>query len=235
MRAAPNWKHSKPDSQAEQARAGAEHLLGYLSDDFVRELETIGRLQIVVEFSKRQLDYFHALPPALKGVETTRNGALAMVHHARAMRILGKIETGSANADEAVQLLEQLRHGGDDSEATTIALAQGYAMQAQILDNKNDPRGMVVGKRAADLLQPVAEAPNASVASRRAYVDVLVRRGYELQYDNQNEAAVRTEQQAMRMAADLGAPRSVQHRHGRHVFRRCGLAGDGTHQSGTQR
>jgi AAA+ ATPase superfamily predicted ATPase len=190
---------------AEQARSGAEHLLGYLADDFVRELESFGRLNVVAEFSKRQIDYYHALPPGLKGAETTRNGALAMVHYARAMRSLGDLDAASANAGEAVQLLEQLRRGGDTSEATTIALALGYGIKAQILDNRNDAAGAVTGKRAADLLAPVAESAHASVAARRAYVEVLIRRGYEQQNDNQNEDAVRSEQEAMRLATQLGA------------------------------
>jgi hypothetical protein len=190
---------------AEQARNGAEQLLGYLSDDFVRELESFGRLNVVAEFSKRQIDYFHALPPALKGAETTRNGALSMVHYARVMRILGDLDAANANAGEAVQLLEQLQRSGDHSEATTIALALGYAMQAQVLDNRNDAAGPVAGKHAAELLQPLAEAPNASVPVRRAYVEILVRRGYEQQNNNQNEDAVHSEQAAMRLASDLGA------------------------------
>jgi hypothetical protein len=190
---------------AEQARSGAEHLLGYLSDDFVRELESFGRLNVVAEFSKQQINYFHALPSALKGPETTRNGALAMVHYARVMRTLGDLDAASANAAEAVRLLEQLRQNGDNSEATVIALAQGYTMQATVLDNRNDAAGPVVGKHAADLLQPLAESPNASVAARRAYVEVLVRRGYEQQNNNQNEDAVRSEHEAMRFASDLGA------------------------------
>ncbi len=123
---------------AEQARAGAERLLGYLTDDFVRELESFGRLNVVAEFTKRQIDYFHGLPPALKGTETTRNGALAMVHYARSMRMLGNLQAAGANADEAIELLEQLRNRGDGSESTTIALALGYAIKAQILDNQND-------------------------------------------------------------------------------------------------
>ena len=190
---------------AEQARAGAEQLLGYLTDDFVRELESFGRLNVVAEFTKRQIDYFHGLPPALKGTETTRNGALAMVHYARSMRMLGNLQAATANADEAIKLLEQLRGAGDGSEATTIALALGYAIKAQILDNQNDTGGPVAGKRAADLLSPLAEAPNASVAAREAYVQVLSRRGYEQQSDNQNEDAVRTEKTATRIAAELGA------------------------------
>ncbi len=79
----------------------------------------------------------------------------------------------------------RLRRGGDASEATTIALALAYAIQAQVLDNENDPAGLVSGKRAYDLLRPVAEAPHASVAARRAFVDILARRGFEQQSDNQ--------------------------------------------------
>jgi tetratricopeptide (TPR) repeat protein len=192
-------------AESEQAREQAERLLGYLTDDFVRELQSFGRLDVVAEFAKRQIDYFHALPPALKDVQTTRNGALAMVNYARAMRVLGKLDTSTATAAEAVQLLEGLRRGGDDTEATTIALALGYAVVAQTLDNRNDPQGPVMGKKAVDFLRPVAEAPNASVAARRAYVSALVRQGYEQQASNQNDDAVRTEQRAMRIATDLGA------------------------------
>ena len=107
---------------SEQARLQAEQLLGYLTDDFVRELESFGRLDVVAEFAKRQIDYFHALPPALKDTVTSRNGALAMVQYARAMRRLGKLDVSSATAAEAVQLLEKLRSDGDNSEATIIAL-----------------------------------------------------------------------------------------------------------------
>jgi hypothetical protein len=190
---------------SEQARGQAERLLGYLSDDFVRELESFGRLDVMAEFAKRQIDYFHALPPELKNVETTRNGALAMVNYARAMRTLGKLDLSSATDAEAVQLLEQLRRGGDASEATTIALAQAYSVQARVLDNQNDPAGPTIGKKSADLMRPLAEAANASAAARRAYVDVLVQVGFEQAGSNQYQDAVRTEQLAMRLAAELGA------------------------------
>ncbi len=190
---------------SEQARAGAERLLGYLTDDFVGELESFGRLNVVAEFAKRQIDYFQALPPVLKGVETTRNGALAMVHYAKAMRRIGAMDAARANAAEAIRLLDRLRHDGDRTEATTIALALAYAIQAQILDNENDPAGLVSGRQAYELLRPVAEAPHASVAARRAFVDILTRRGFEQQSDNQNQAAILTEQQARRFAVDLGA------------------------------
>jgi len=107
-RRAPGGGHR---AAAEQARGQAEHLLAYLSDDFARELESSGRLDVVAELSKRQIDYFKALPPELKGRESTRNGALSMVHYARAMRTLGKMDAANAASAEAVRLLEQLRQG----------------------------------------------------------------------------------------------------------------------------
>jgi hypothetical protein len=191
---------------AELARSHAEHLLGYLSDDFGRELESYGRLEVLAEFSQRQIDYFHGLPPALKGTETTRNGALALMRHARALRSLGELDVAGANAGEAVQLLERLRDAGDRSEATTIALALAYGAQARVLESRNDAADLPTAQRAAELLRPLAEAPNASVAARRAYVDILVRIGYKQQASvNQNENAVRTEREVMRIATELGA------------------------------
>jgi hypothetical protein len=189
----------------DQARTQAEGLLGYLSDDFGRELESFGRLNVLAEFSKRQIDYFHGLPAALKGPQTTRNGALAMVHYARAARLLGDLAGAGERASEAVHLLAQQRAAGDRSEATAIALALAYGIQGSILDNRNVPGGPDANRRAADLLQPFAEQTNASVAARRAYVEILERTGYEQVAAFKNEDAIRTEQKAMRLAADLGA------------------------------
>ena len=191
---------------AEQARGHAEHLLGYLSDDLGRELESFGRLEVLAEFSQRQIDYFHGLPAALKGAETIRNGALALVHHARALRSLGNLDVAGANAAEAVQLLGRLRDGGDRSEATTIALALAYGAQARILESRNDAADLPTAQRAAELMRPLAAAPNASVAARRAYVDILVRIGFKQQASaHGGEDAVRTEREVMRIATDLGA------------------------------
>src|SRR5262249_40517333 len=85
---APRAEHEAQQTRAtaEQARGQAEHLLGYLSDDFARELESFGRLEVLAEFSQRQIDYFHGLPAGLRGSDTIRNGALALVHHSRAVR-----------------------------------------------------------------------------------------------------------------------------------------------------
>jgi conflict system STAND superfamily ATPase len=190
---------------AEKARAGAEHLLGYLSDDFARELESFGRLDVLAEFSKRQIDYFHALPPVLRGTETTRNAALSMVYRARALRSLGNLKGAGADAAEARQLLAGLQARGDASEATLIALALAEAAQARVLESAGDPTALPTYLHAADRLRPIARSSNASLAARRAYVDVLVRLGFQQQSMSKLEDAVRTEEEARRIATSLGA------------------------------
>ena len=192
-------------TQAEQARTGAEHLLGYLSDDFVRELLSFGRINMIAEFSRRQIDYFNSLPPTLQGPETIRNGALAMTYHARAMRQLGNLDEGMKVAAESIQLLERLRAGGDASEATAIALAQAYTTKASILDNRNSPDAQPTEQRAVDILRPLAGAPDASTAARRAYLDTLIRVGFEQSTSNQPDACLATTEQAMQLATALGA------------------------------
>jgi hypothetical protein len=192
-------------AQAEQARTGSEHLLGYLTDDFVRELLSFGSIDMIREFSQRQIDYFKALPPALKGAETIRNGALAMNYHARVMRQLGNLPEGLANATESIQLLEALRAGGDASEATAIALAQAYTAKASILDNQNRAEGPPIEQRALAILQPLAAAPGASPAVRRAYLETLIRVDFEHYSSNEAEACVDASNQAMALATQLGA------------------------------
>ncbi|HEV2284567.1 MAG TPA: hypothetical protein VGR80_00880, partial [Steroidobacteraceae bacterium] len=190
---------------AEQARGQAEHLLGYLSDDFGRELESFGRLDVLAEFSQRQIDYFHGLPAALRGTETVRNGALALVMHSRAMRAVGKLDVAAQNAGEAVGLLGKLRDGGDASEATSIALALADAAEGRVLEARNDPEALPTNWRGFELLQPLAARPDASVAARRAYVQVGSRIGFEQTAADRNEDAVGTERQVMAVAESLGA------------------------------
>ena len=190
---------------AEQARSQSERLLAYLADDFARELEVTGRLEALADFSKRQIDYFHALPAALKSPDSIRNAALALTHHARALRTLGDLDQGGRDTSEAIQLLEELRRGGDTSEATTRALAAACLARAQILDNRNDPQSLPLAERALALLKPLAEAPGASVAARRDYVSILTRLGFMQQKAREYEQAVRTENEAREIAAALGA------------------------------
>ena len=195
----------RAEAQAVQARAGAEHLLGYLTDDFVRELESFGRLDVVAEFAKRQIDYFHSLPESLKGPDTVRNGALAMVHYARAKRVLGDPDAAKTTAAEAVRLLEQRRAAGDDSESVIVALALAYSTQSQIQEFLNDPNVLSNSLRAVSLLKPLVQTANPSVTARRAYVEVLVRVGFEQLRSGRFEEAAHSLQLSAKYASELGA------------------------------
>jgi len=191
---------------ADQARGQAERLVAYLSDDFARELESFGRLEVLAEFSQRQIDYFHGLPATLKGPESIRNGALALVHHARALRTLGQLDVAGANADEAIKLLSGLRDGGDRSEATTVALAYAYAAKARVVENRADyVASAAANDRAVALLRPLMSGSQPSAAARRAYVVVASRIGWQQGFENRCEDSIRTEQEVMQVAAGLGA------------------------------
>jgi hypothetical protein len=191
---------------ADQARTQAERLVAYLSDDFARELESFGRLEVLAEFSQRQIDYFHGLPATLRGPESIRNGALALVHHSRAVRTLGQLDVAGANADEAIKLLAGLHDGGDRSEATAIALAFAYAAQSRVAENRADyAAATVANERAVALLRPLMSGSRPSAAAQRAYVVVASRIGWLQGNENHFEDAVRTEQEAMQLATEVGA------------------------------
>ena len=195
----------RSQSLALAARAQAEGLLGYLSDSFVRELESFGRLGVIADFAQRQIDYFRRLPPELRDAEATRNGALAMLYYAKAKRLAGQMPAATGAADEAVGLLEELRRGGDRSDATTIALGEGITVQATILDNEFDPRAGTYSQRAAQILKPLATGPHASLPAQRAYIEALVRQGFELTNSSRYDRALAILGEAKRIAVANGA------------------------------
>ncbi len=194
---------------SEQAREEAEGLLGFLTDSFVRELETFGREQTIAELSQREIDYFQHLPPQLKDPQTVRSGALALMNHANALAMLGDLATAARNATDASALLEQLRRT-DDSDATTVALGRVFTALGSVALLQNGSAGSTAGARAVALLRPIAARPRSAIEARRAYVEALNLIGWLDTSTNQkvlNEEAVRDEREAMRLATQLGARR----------------------------
>jgi hypothetical protein len=189
---------------AEEARSHAEQLLGYLTDTFVRELESFGRLDVLAQFTQREIDYFNALPPELRSGETVRDGALAMIDHSEAMRSLGKTAEGLQNANAAIGLLEGLRTHGDRSEDTAVALGSGYRMRCALFANLEDPSAPKDCRDSAAILRPLAERPGASRSARRAYLEALSTTGFEDLQSGDNAGAARAAGQAQQIAAELG-------------------------------
>jgi hypothetical protein len=195
---------------SEQARGQAEGLLGFLSDDFVQELETFGRYQTIAELSQREIDYFRALPPQLKDPQAIRSGALALVNHAEALIYLGDLATANRNATDAIALLEQLRRG-DQSEATALVLAHAYAARSDILVQNGQWRFAAPDDSGAlALLRPIAERTGAKSQARRAYIRRLATDAYLQSFATFASTAEREQvagkaREAMRLAEQLGA------------------------------
>jgi tetratricopeptide (TPR) repeat protein len=191
---------------AEQARTHAERLLGYLADDFERQLESFGQLKVVAQFTQRQIDYFHSLPPELRDPQTVRYGALALIEHAKTLQQLGDYGTGAQNTAEAIRLLEGLRRGGDRSEATLVALDRAYTTRCLLTDNQSTPSAPDACHRAVTILESLAERPGASRPVRQAYLEALTNLGWADQTVGVDyEGAVRATGQAMQIASALGA------------------------------
>jgi tetratricopeptide (TPR) repeat protein len=191
---------------AEQARTHAEQLLGYLADDFERQLQSFGQLNVIAQFTQRQIDYFHSLPSGLRDLQTVRYDALVLIEHAKAMHQLGDSSTGTQNAAEAIRLLEGLQRGGDRSEATLVALGRAYAARCQVTDSETSPGGPDTCHRAVTLLEPLAERPAASRSAREAYLAALTNLGWADQtFDVDYEGAAQATGQAMQIASALGA------------------------------
>jgi tetratricopeptide (TPR) repeat protein len=194
----------RAEDVAQQSRVQAEALLGYLTANLARELESTGRLDAIASLAKREIDYFHGLPEELKRAETQRTAAQALVQYARASRRLGNFDQAWEASSEAVTILEQQRKTGDESEATIIGLARALDVQALILNGRQDSHATAVSQRAADVIGALTKRPEASAAAREAESEVLTTLGY-LQASVADPKAVATLRKALQLATELGA------------------------------
>jgi hypothetical protein len=164
---------------AEQARNQAEQLLGYLTDDFSVELEAFGRIDVVADLAKREVDYFSALPAGLNGPDTLRNSALAMAHYGAAERRLGKLDEAVKYSTRARSILEGLRAHGDRSEATAIAFAIASDARASSLFDSGQPGTVEILKGGVAALKPFAESAHPTYRASQTYVTILGDLGYQ--------------------------------------------------------
>ncbi len=153
---------------AEKARSEAEHLLGYLNDDFATELEGFGRLGLVLDLGQRELDYYKSLPAALQTEDTTRSAALAKVRFGVALQLQGHLPEAERSLTDAVDALKKLRAAGDDSERSAIGLSLGLGALGDVADRQGKG-GLALAQESEALLRPYYEKPHASAAVRRVY------------------------------------------------------------------
>lgn len=188
---------------AEAARGESERLIVYLLDDFYRELEPVGRLEIVGELAKRALDYYTGLPPELRGPETRRNEAMAQVRYGAVLRNQGRVADARQLLDTAIPTLEGLRAGGDASEPMAIGLALGLAVRARLDSDTAPDKALAAAQQAVDGLDPLARATAAGIELRRAHAAALTQLGFIQQRTARNDAALAT------LRASLDAYRGI--------------------------
>lgn len=178
---------------ADNARGQAEKLIVYLLDDFYRELEPIGRLDIVASLAKRAVDYYDGLPAALRTPETERNRALAEVRYGAALRNQSKLLEAKSALSDAVSTLTRLRAQGDHSEETAIGLGLGLMSQAKVASSElRPPEALDLAKRSVDALEPLMAAAAPSIAVRRTYGLATTILGYSQMRTGDFEQAIQT-------------------------------------------
>ena len=161
---------------AETARSHAEHLLGYLNEDFAVELAGFGTLGLIKQLGERETQYYDSLPASLQTTDTKRSAALAQVHYGIAQQQAYDLKGARTSLSNAVATLDHLREQGDTSEETAIALAIGLAALADVDDRfgVGSKQTQEYNARAEALLRSYVDAPNPSVAIRRAYGQVAM-------------------------------------------------------------
>jgi tetratricopeptide (TPR) repeat protein len=195
----------RAEAAAQTSREQAEQLLGFLTEDFGRELQSSGRVEVVARLAQREVDYFHKLPEELRGPSTVRLGAIALQQLAAASRSVGKIKEARAAAEESIALWTQLRDDGDNSEATILELARSTGLLASVMASEGSSGDVATAERALALIRPLAAKPEASLAVREAEAEAYTRIGYLQQFHSDPKPALPTLEKAMEIAALHGA------------------------------
>jgi tetratricopeptide (TPR) repeat protein len=193
---------------AEAARAESEKLIVYLLDDFARELEPVGRLDIVRSLTERALDYYKGLPPDLRTPDTERNRALALLRFGAIARREANFDEGIKALAESEQVFRRLRTQGDSSEPTLLGLALSQHYQGQILIVQlKRPEALAKSSAALAELGPLlARTDKPSVPLLRAQGEILQGLGFTLINNDKAEEASQRLAESQRAFAQLGAP-----------------------------
>jgi tetratricopeptide (TPR) repeat protein len=158
---------------AEGARSDAEKLVGFLIDDFYDELEPTGRLETMGKLAHMAVSYYDSLPAELVTPRTEMYRAMAIVREGSAQGARGDVAAATRSFDAAQKVFERLHAADPGNEDTLIGLALTLFSRfnlAFLIGNRGDTEGLA---RAADLLRPLAHAPDGSSRARILYADTL--------------------------------------------------------------
>jgi tetratricopeptide (TPR) repeat protein len=163
------------DLAAQKARADAEKLVGFLIEDFYKELEPTGRLETMGKLANLAVQYYDGLPPGLVTPQTQLYHGMALVRMGGVQLAASeKTEDGMRSLERARELFERRVAAGDQSEA--VALGRALTLFAPYV--AWGPGGAPGSKstdlpEAAALLRPFATTPEGSREAKIVYADIL--------------------------------------------------------------
>ncbi|MBA4138629.1 MAG: hypothetical protein C0518_15090 [Opitutus sp.] len=165
---------------ADTARGEAEKIVGYLVDDFYRQLEPTGRVEIVIQLAARAAEYYRNLPPELQTGETARNHGLTLARYGAALNTQNRTDEAAPVLASAIDILQALQTKGDRSAETAAGLSLALRNQGQLLSNQQLlQQSLQVHARAVDVLRPFATAAGANRNLRIDFASALMQLGLQ--------------------------------------------------------
>jgi tetratricopeptide (TPR) repeat protein len=170
-----NYRRARAaDVAAQQARADAEKLVGFLIEDFYAELQPTGRVETMGKLARMAVSYYDGLPPELLTRQTQVYRGMALVRAGGAALMGDDVEGGGRNLAEARALFEKLRAQGDTSEPVALGLAWSLFGSYSAFGPSGGPMSRPTDlPEAADLLRPYVSKPESSRQTRLVYADIL--------------------------------------------------------------
>ena len=190
------------DAAAQQARADAEKLVGFLIEDFYAELQPTGRVETMGKLARMAVSYYDGLPPELLTRQTQVYRGMALVRAGGAALMGDDVEGGERNFADARALFEKLRAEGDASEPVALGLAWSLFGPYSAFGPQGGPMSKATDlPEAAGLLRPYVSKSESSRQTRLVYADIL----NHLSHQQPQETGIASCEEARGILVGIGA------------------------------
>jgi hypothetical protein len=192
----------RADALAQQARADAEKLVGFLIEDFYEELEPTGRLDTLGKLAHEAVAYFEGLPAGLMTPQSNVYRGMALIREGGVLLAGDDVEAGLRHIAQARELFENLHAGGDTSEPIVYGLALSLIApfsSGNLVGSGSRPDDF---QKAADLLRPLVYGPGGTRRVKLTYADILNTVSY---WKQNREDGVAVCEESRKVLAGLGA------------------------------
>ena len=128
-------KKAEAESQfrrAAAARGDAEALIDFMLRDLARQLEPVGRLDVLNEVAKRAMGYFQALPVTDKGAKSALRETVAMRQIGQILEAQGDLAGAQSRYSTARNKLMSLRSQNPRDPEIVAALGDAYRLLGQL-------------------------------------------------------------------------------------------------------